>query len=84
MPYGNSYSNGTALSILANAAAGQGTAKNLTTEGRRRNRKTSRKNYRKSRRSVGNGSNNKSNGDPTFFINNTRKNRKSRKTNRRN
>ena len=61
------YSNGTALSMLANAAAGQGTAKNLTYEGR----------GRKSRRSVGNG--NTSGNNPTHWNNNTRNNRKNRK-----
>ena len=49
MPNGSYYSNGTALSMLANVAAGQGTAKNLTTQGRRKNR-TSRKETRRNRK----------------------------------
>jgi hypothetical protein len=63
------YSNGnTSLTLLANAAAGQGTAKNLTYQGR----------GRKSRRSVGNG--NTSSNNPTHWNNNTRNNRKGRKS----
>ena len=65
------YSNGnSSLTLLANAAAGQGTAKNLTYEGR----------GRKSRRSVGNG--NTSSNNPTHWNNNTRNNRKASRKNR--